>query len=142
MNPPRRKLPSRLVLGLVLAVLFDTALQLVWKSAALELPAGGGLWSFARAVLQNRLLLLVIGLMTLQFFNWLAVLGDADLSYAQPVTSVSYVLVLGLSAWFFHETADPVQILGVALVLVGVWFISRTAHVTPPSPAPRNGGAA
>lgn len=125
-----KKLPAKLAVGLVLAILFDTTLQLVWKSAAVTLPSGGTPWTFVQGVLQNRLFLVVLLLMGLQFFNWLMVLAAADLSYAQPVTSLSYALVLVLSVIFLGETTDPWQVVGVALVLIGVWFISQTNHTT------------
>ena len=65
-----------------------------------------------------------------QFFNWLMILGDADLSYAQPVTSLSYVSVFFLSVLYLKEAADLLQIAGIIFVLVGVWFISQTEHLT------------
>ena len=72
----------------------------------------------------------VIFLMACQFFNWLMVLGNADLSYAQPVTSLSYVTVFCLSVLYLKEATDLIQIAGIVLVLTGVWFISQTDHFT------------
>ena len=68
--------------------------------------------------------------MACQFFNWLMVLSNADLSYAQPVTSLSYVTVFCLSVLYLREGTDLIQITGILLVLAGVWFISQTDHVT------------
>jgi drug/metabolite transporter (DMT)-like permease len=68
--------------------------------------------------------------MSLQFFNWMAVLNHADLSFAQPFTALSYVSVGFISALFLGETVDKQQIMGIACVIGGVWFISRTDHVT------------
>ena len=58
------------------------------------------------------------------------VLGNADLSYAQPVTSLSYVTVFCLSVLYLKEAPDLIQIAGILFVLAGVWFISQTDHVT------------
>jgi len=58
------------------------------------------------------------------------VLSNADLSYAQPVTSLSYVSVFCLSVLYLKEATDLIQIAGIALVLAGIWFISQTQHVT------------
>jgi drug/metabolite transporter (DMT)-like permease len=80
--------------------------------------------------LQNPRFVFVIFLMGCQFFNWLMILGDADLSYAQPVTSLSYVSVFFLSVLYLKEAADVFQIAGIIFVLVGVWFISQTEHLT------------
>jgi len=115
---------------LLIAIMIDTALQLVWKSAVLTLPHDGSPWLNVQAILQNPRFVFVIFLMGCQFFNWLMILGDADLSYAQPVTSLSYVTVFFLSVLYLKEAADVFQIAGIMLVLVGVWFISQTEHLT------------
>ena len=126
----RKNFPARLAAGLFLAILIDTALQLVWKSAVLSLPNDGSRWLNLQAILHRPLFIFVIFLMACQFFNWLMVLGNADLSYAQPVTSLSYVSVFCLSVLYLKEGTDLIQIAGILLVLAGVWFISRTDHVT------------
>lgn len=127
----RKKFSIRLAAGLLLAIVIDTALQLMWKSAVLSLPNDPSPWLNVQGILHEPLFILVIFLMACQFFNWLMVLGDADLSYAQPVTSLSYVSVFFLSVLLLKETADLWQMTGILFVLVGVWFISQTDHVTP-----------
>ena len=117
-------------MGLLIAILIDTALQLVWKSAVLTLPHDGSPWLNVQAILQNPRFVFVIFLMGCQFFNWLMILGDADLSYAQPITSLSYVSVFCLSVLYLKEATDLIQIAGIVFVLAGVWFISQTDHVT------------
>jgi len=126
----KRKFSTKLAAGLLIAIVIDTALQLVWKSAVLSLPHDGSLWLNVQAILQNPRFIFVLFLMGCQFFNWLMVLGDADLSYAQPVTSLSYVSVFLLSALYLNEAADVFQIAGIIFVLAGVWFISQTEHLT------------
>ena len=126
----RKKFSTRLAAGLLLAILFDTALQLVWKSAVLALPHDGSTSFSVRAIFRNPLLVFVIFLMGCQFLNWLMILSKADLSYAQPVTSLSYVSVFFLSVLYLKEATDVFRITGVILVLLGVWLISQTEHVT------------
>jgi drug/metabolite transporter (DMT)-like permease len=60
----------------------------------------------------------------LQLINWLLVLERVDLSYAQPLTALSYVSVCLLSAWLFGERLDLHKGLGVSLVLLGVVLVS------------------
>lgn len=126
----RKKFPIRLAVVLLLAITIDTALQLMWKSAVLSLPDDGSPWLNVQAILHNPLFIFVILLMACQYFNWLMVLGNADLSYAQPVTSLSYVSVFFFSVLFLKEVADLIQITGIIFVVAGVWFISQTDHVT------------
>lgn len=126
----RKKFPIRLAVVLLLAITIDTALQLMWKSAVLSLPDDGSPWLNVQAILNNPLFIFVIFLMACQYFNWLMVLGNADLSYAQPVTSLSYVSVFFFSVLYLKEAADLIQITGIIFVVAGVWFISQTDHVT------------
>jgi drug/metabolite transporter (DMT)-like permease len=118
----RKKISTRLAAGLLLAILFDTALQLIWKSAVLALPHEGSPSLSVNAILRNPLFICVIVLMGCQLLNWLMVLSKADLSYAQPVTSLSYVSVLFLSVLYLKEAADLFRITGIILLLLGVWF--------------------
>jgi drug/metabolite transporter (DMT)-like permease len=128
----RKNFPIRLAAGLLVAILIDTVLQLAWKSAVLSLPDDGSPWLNVQAILRSPLFIFLILLMAFQFFNWLMVLGDADLSYAQPITALSYVSVFCLSVLYLKEAADLIQIAGIIFVLAGVWFISQTDHVTQP----------
>jgi drug/metabolite transporter (DMT)-like permease len=120
----------KLTLGLLAAVTFDTLLQLTWKTTVLATPADPSPWATLGSVFANPLFLGVIALMTLQFFNWLAVLGQADLSYAKPVVALSYASVPICSVLMLNEAADLIEIAGVALVIAGVWFISQTKPAT------------
>ena len=125
-----RKVPLSLVLGLAAAVLIDTVLQIFWKTAVLKLPETADSVSSMVAMFQEPLFIVVICIMTLQFIVWMMVLNQADLSFAQPFTALSYVSVGMLSAIFLGESMDRQQMLGVAFVMAGVWFISRTDYVT------------
>jgi drug/metabolite transporter (DMT)-like permease len=120
----------KLAIGLLAAVTFETLLQLTWKSAVLETLADSSPWVTFGSVFGNPLFLGVIALMTLQFFNWLFVLSQADLSYAKPVAALSYASVPVLSVLLLDEAVDLVEFAGLAFVIVGVWFISQTKPLT------------
>jgi drug/metabolite transporter (DMT)-like permease len=63
-----------------------------------------------------------------QLWNWLDVLERSDLSYSQPITSLSLITVLAFSVAFLGERLDLLKVAGIALILAGVWFISRGPH--------------
>jgi drug/metabolite transporter (DMT)-like permease len=126
------RLKPKLVIGLLAAVTFDTLLQVTWKTAVLETPQDSSPLATLTSVFTNPLFAAVIFTMTLQFFNWLMVLGEADLSYAKPVASLSYASVPVLSVLLLHEAVDLIEILGVVFVVAGVWFISQTKPLTQP----------
>ena len=89
-------------------------MQLLWKLGAMEL--------------EPAILALVAALFSWQLVNWLRVLESSDLSFSQPITSLSLVSVLAFSVLFLGERLDALKILGIALILAGVWFISRGPH--------------
>ena len=124
------RLRWKLVIGLLAAVLFDTLLQITWKSAVLETPSDPSPIAAISSLLSNPALLGIIAIMALQFFNWLMVLAQADLSYAKPVASLSYACVPIVSVLMLHEAVDAFEIAGVVFVIAGVWLISQTKPMT------------
>src|SRR5581483_10521451 len=110
------------VLGLALAVVLDTFVQLAWKTAAQAAPAADPV----RGLLASPWFWAAMAGFAAQLANWLGVLARADLSFAQPITALSYVTVLALSRLWLHEPVGPARAAGVGLILLGVLFVSRT----------------
>jgi len=124
------RVPLRLVIGLAVAIALDTGLQLVWKTGIAELPDTSSVWETLVAVARNPIFILVVIFMGAQLINWLKVLDHADLSYAKPFTSLSYVTVCILSVLLLGERIAPLQVLGIAIVVAGVWCVSQTRRAT------------
>jgi drug/metabolite transporter (DMT)-like permease len=120
----------RLVVGLGVAIALDTALQLVWKTGIADLPDTSSAWETAVAVARNPIFILVVVFMAAQLVNWLKVLDHADLSYAKPFTSLSYVTVCVLSVMLLGEHIAPMQVVGIVVVVAGVWCVSMTRRET------------
>lgn len=116
----------RLWLGIALAILFDTIQQLVWKVGVVAMPETDSPWETLAAAFREPMFALVAILMVLRLINWLKVLELADLSFAQPMTTLSFVTVAIASAVYLGETLTWLQIAGMAVVLAGVWCISQT----------------
>ncbi len=121
--PLFKRVPLHICLGLFIAIVLDTGVQIFWKIAVEGTDKVPLITTIA-------LFALVITLFLLQLANWLKVLEHADLSYSQPITSLSYISVGVLSAVYLHEKPTLLQVAGITLVLVGVWFISKTDHNT------------
>ena len=107
---------------ILLTVLFGLYGQVVLKwqvNAAGPLPTT---WP-DRAAYVARLLLnpWVLSSLVAAFFGmvtWMMALTKAELSYAYPFTSLSFVLILMASALLFHEPVTPAKLFG--LVLIGL----------------------
>ncbi|MBM9613561.1 EamA family transporter [Desulfobulbus rhabdoformis] len=58
---------------------------------------------------------------------WLLVLSRVEVSYAYPLLSVGYI-VTACAGWFlFHENLSPTRLLGIAVICLGVYFITRSS---------------
>jgi len=109
--------------------------QLSWKTAVSEIPDVATAWDVVTpwatvgAALTQPMFLVVVGLLLCQLVNWLQVLGRADLSFAQPLTSLSRVTVCLASVIILNEKVSLFQFGGISLVCAGVWFINRSARL-------------
>ncbi|MBS1956226.1 MAG: EamA family transporter [Cyanobacteria bacterium SZAS-4] len=130
--PVFKRVPLHICLGLSIAIILDTGVQIFWKMAveASEKAHNADTLMNLISTFENPLFWLVVTLFLLQLANWLKVLEHADLSYSQPITSLSYISVGVLSAVLLHEKITPLQVAGISFVLVGVWFISKSDHNT------------
>ena len=122
--------PDRLwIAAFAMVPLLGLAYQLCAERTAAAL-AGlplGSAW-FARAAAEPWARALV-GLEAVSFAAWMVVLARAELSLAFPLTAVSYVLVIGLGWFAFHEAITPPQLVGAAAILAGAWLLAPRAEV-------------
>ncbi len=59
-------------------------------------------------------------------FVWLLVLSRLPLSLAYPCVAFGYVIVAISSKFIFHETISIVRWLGIFVICIGIFLISRT----------------
>ena len=57
---------------------------------------------------------------------WLTVLSRAPLSWAYPILSLGYVLILVLSKIVLGETVPLTRWLGTLIIIGGVWLVFRS----------------
>ncbi|MGA2315369.1 MAG: EamA family transporter [Thermodesulfobacteriota bacterium] len=117
-------------IGLALAIALDTTAQLCWKAATFHAPASASIWQTLVITFRQPLFHVTVLLFILMFFNWMIVLSNADLSYAQPITALSYVTVSVVAVVLLGEDIPPQRMIGITMILFGVWFISSTSHRT------------
>jgi drug/metabolite transporter (DMT)-like permease len=124
------KVPRVVWLGLSITITMDTVVQMVWKSAVLAVPESAGFMETVHTLVVQPMFYLLLTLFGIQFICWILLLARADLSYAQPITALSFVSVAACSVVFFGEKVGVMRMGGIAMILVGVWFISITNHHT------------
>lgn len=59
------------------------------------------------------------------FASYLTALSFADLTYVLPATSVGYILMALLARFFLHEQISIYRWSGIALIALGVGFVTQ-----------------
>lgn len=73
-------------------------------------------------------LYVILGLLayTLAAVTWILVLSRVDLSYAYPMLSLGYIIILLLGIFFLNETVGFSRIMGTVFIIMGVFLIFRS----------------
>jgi drug/metabolite transporter (DMT)-like permease len=124
------KFPHMVWLIITITIAAETVAQMVWKSVVLGVPESAGFMETVRTVTVQPMFYLLLGIFGVQFIFWILLLAKADLSYARPITALSLISVVACSVMFFGEKVDMMRMIGIIMILVGVWFISSTDHNT------------
>lgn len=113
--------------GLVLASVACGAVgQLTLKAAMNSL---GSLQFSVEALLRmatNPLLIVGVAIFAVSTLLWLFALAKADLSFAYPFLSLTYIAVLVGGAVLFREAVTPMRVIGFAVIVTGVWIVARS----------------
>ena len=117
------------LLAILISVLLAVVGQLLLKMGMLRI----GRFSFDISTLihqYTRILLnpfVVAGLVGffISMLIWLYVLSRMELSFAYPFVALNYVLILFGSYFLFKETITPLKIVGVAVIIIGVFLVAR-----------------
>ena len=57
---------------------------------------------------------------------WIMALSRTEVSIAYPMLSIGY-LVNAVAAWYlFDEAVTPARLLGIGVIIVGVWIVARS----------------
>lgn len=91
----------------------------VVAAGAFPADATDQLWFLAR-LLVNPWVISALAAGLLAVVSWMAAMTKLELSHAYPFMSLSFVLVLVLSALVFHEPVNIWKIAGLVLITAGI----------------------
>ena len=123
-----KKKSLSILLVFMSVLLVDTG-QLILKKGLNDVGAldfSLGLVAPFIAMFTNPFVLLAVTFMVLSSFTWLLALSKANLSFAFPLLSIGYVVVSILSWHFFGDNLSGLRLLGLGIIVGGVFFMSRT----------------
>jgi len=78
----------------------------------------------------NIFFILGYALLILRGIVWVYIIRKINLSFAYPVQSFSYVLILGISYFVFKESISFINLAGVLLISLGIVLISSAESKT------------
>ena len=90
------------------------------------LSAGRDFWSSIISFISNPFVILGISLYLISAVTWIWVVSQRPLSYIYPFLALSYVFALVGSKVFLHEDIHPLRWIGVVVIVIGIYLISRT----------------
>jgi multidrug transporter EmrE-like cation transporter len=112
-------------------VLLNAAAQLLLKAGAGTLS--GLQFTLANAVtIAQRIIFSVPILAGLACYAvsvvvWILALSRVDVSVAYPMLSIGYVVNALAAWWLLGEQLNATRVLGIAVVILGVWLILRSS---------------
>ncbi len=115
--------------GLVLlSVLFAAAGQLIFKAALNQIGKLTLSIELIGRLLTEPLMLVGLIVFAASAMLWLVALMRAELSFAYPFLSLSYVLVLIGGAVVFQETITPLRVAGFGAIIIGLFVVASSAR--------------
>ncbi len=58
---------------------------------------------------------------------WLMVLSRVEVSFAYPILSVGYIVTAVAGRYLFDEALTPIRWVGIIVICIGVYLITRSA---------------
>lgn len=84
-------------------------------------------WNAATEVLSHGQFWIAIGFFTVFFCLWITVLSYEELSYALPLTALTYIFNAVLAGPMLGEVLSPMRWLGTILIGLGVGIVSASS---------------
>ena len=82
--------------------------------------------AFLQSAATNAYVLLGFVLYLISALSWLIILSRVDLSFAYPLISIGYIIIVVLSRLIFNEPVTSYRIAGTVLVCAGVFLLLRS----------------
>jgi multidrug transporter EmrE-like cation transporter len=82
--------------------------------------------TFLQSAASNKFVILGFALYLVSALSWLIILSRVDLSFAYPLISIGYIIIVVLSRLIFNEPVTSYRIAGTILVCAGVFLLLRS----------------
>jgi undecaprenyl phosphate-alpha-L-ara4N flippase subunit ArnE len=115
----------KLISYIIVQSLFLVSGQVFLKLAMMKMDKFSFTWKFFREALQNWHFASCGVCMLIASLIWFYILKHFDFSVAYPLISISYLLGMLAAIFVFHETIPLTRWIGVVLIMVGVFLVTK-----------------
>lgn len=126
----REKVMATTMICILLSTACGVTGQLLLKKAMLGIgvltPSAGAIVPIVMRIAMSPLVIVGLGCYVLGSFFWLIALSRTQLSFAYPFVGLSFVLVFAASWFFYGESINLWRLAGMASIILGVLFVSRS----------------
>jgi drug/metabolite transporter (DMT)-like permease len=114
------------LIGLAIVQSFFLMLSQVFlKLAVAQFGAFQFTFAFIKSVFGNIYMIISGITITTAISLWVYILKHYPFSIAYPLGSISYIFGLVAAVIVFHEHVSPYRWLGVCIIIVGIYFITK-----------------
>ena len=125
----RNKLTLKIFIFIFLSEILDSSAQVLMKKGLMMAKADfsdfAGILGFLFQNSSSHWAWAGISLYALNFFIWMIILSQLDLSTAVPLTSLNYILLPLLAFIFLHEKTNGLRWLGIVFIMTGIYFVLK-----------------
>lgn len=122
------------ILLILVSVIVNSSASLLLKKGASALTSGSlrdvaasqGFWKAAAPAL-NFYTVAGMTLLVISFVMFLVILSKVSVSIAQPMLSLSYILIAVGAFFIYGEPLTATKILGIAIIIIGVTVLSQAS---------------
>jgi drug/metabolite transporter (DMT)-like permease len=115
------------ILLFAIGILMGAFGSIMLKIAGTTLPTFSPTLSYVGAFVSNRYVLLGFALYFLPALIWIYLLGKYPVSFVQPILALTYVVTPILAIFILSEQVAPMRWLGIGVIMLGVFLVSRTS---------------
>ncbi len=135
----QNKLSLKIFIFILLSDILDSSAQVLMKKGLLMAQADfsnlGGILGFLFQNVSSLWVWTGIVIYVFNFFIWMVILSQLEVSMAVPLTSLNYLILPLLALIFLSEKMSILRWLGVLLIMGGVYFVSKGSQSTLRKPA-------
>ena len=114
---------------IIISALINTTAQLLLKAGAnhLKLSAQTTVWHYLLQLMVNPYLMIGGVCYVASVCVWVLILSRVPVSFAYPLGSIAYITTAIAATIIFHQYLSFTRIMGILIIIFGVYLISRTA---------------